>query len=198
MNNDPNSDCEQCIGSKLGWVHNVHTQNPRLRAHYTQATRTPRVGRRVVDHLAPCRGPPPAVSRVSQRFYAMSQGTGCHVVARVATQRLSLRHDTKLCIATLLVAWPRARALPLARRADRLCRARCCHVPAPCCAPLRAPACLCPAMSRYSLLYCDPAPKMGSSSSSCLLHIFFSSYLFFHLFYSLQDHKKYFFFSYLQ
>ena len=27
MNSDPNSDCKQCIESKLGWVHSAHTQN---------------------------------------------------------------------------------------------------------------------------------------------------------------------------
>ena len=33
MNSDPNSDCKPCIESKLGWVHSVHTQQPRSRAH---------------------------------------------------------------------------------------------------------------------------------------------------------------------
>ena len=36
MNSYPNSDCKQYTESKLGWVHNAHTQNPG-RAHTARA-----------------------------------------------------------------------------------------------------------------------------------------------------------------
>ena len=53
MNSAPNSDCKQCTGSKLGWVHSVHPQG-------TQAASALRPGR---SHSA------------------VSWCTGCHIVA---------------------------------------------------------------------------------------------------------------------
>ena len=41
---------------------------------------------------------PCALPRVSQRSYALSQGAGHRVAARVETQGLPLRNDTKFCI----------------------------------------------------------------------------------------------------
>ena len=75
MNSDPNSDSKQCLESKLGQVHRVHTER-------TLVARTLHPGRahNVVSWcaLAPHRGPPPAVS---QRAVAVSQAVSrSHVV----------------------------------------------------------------------------------------------------------------------
>ena len=55
-NSDLNSDCKQCTESKLGWVHNAHTQGPMLCAHCAHAACMSHPGRRVVAHWAPYRG----------------------------------------------------------------------------------------------------------------------------------------------
>ena len=59
-NSVPNSDSEQCIESRLGWVHRVHTLNPSC-AHAA------RWASRVVAHQATCRRPPPTASWPSSR-----------------------------------------------------------------------------------------------------------------------------------
>ena len=103
MNSVPNSDSKQCLESKLGQVHSVHTLNPGC-AHYAQAA-----------HTAPCRRPGLVVSQACiGRIVAPSRPCRKHVLpcrcthapavvsyrcahARaVASCHSSLGHDTKL------------------------------------------------------------------------------------------------------
>ena len=112
MNNDLNSDSEQCTESKLGRVQKVHTLNSGS-AHSAMSQHT--LGHVVaVSQLCVVRvaavlrhkDPPPpfaTLPRVSQHSYAVSQGTGRRIAAPGALYhdtRPSSCRDTNNCIAT--------------------------------------------------------------------------------------------------
>ena len=103
---------------------------------------------------------------------------------RVASCLVAPYHDKKFCIMTHPQWLGRAHALPLASRTCWPCCGSLLamsivvsHALLLCCSPLLlALVCMCPAVSRYSLLYRYPAPKMSSSPSSYLLHMFFTHF----------------------
>ena len=74
MNIYPNSDCKQCIESKLGWVHSAHTKNPG-RSHTARAEpmswallRAQQAGREHVERRSSaCRA---QVARIAPRSWA--------------------------------------------------------------------------------------------------------------------------------
>ena len=109
MNSDPNSDCKQCTESKLGWVHNAHTQGPgcahalpRLRTRCAQAARTLRPSRAQAARWVPCRcalgavsWPPLRLCRRSCRSAHWQCCRPCRALCR-APCRLSLVMIQKL------------------------------------------------------------------------------------------------------
>ena len=115
MNSVPNSDSEQYTESKLGWVHQVHTQNP-------SCAPTMRLGRalsrivarsgtvswpstgRVVGPLRPYSGcstrtPACAVPRVLQLCTPYRSAAACCIAIQPSNQAAS-SHDTIYYIAT--------------------------------------------------------------------------------------------------
>ena len=91
MNSVSTNESEQCLESRLGWVHRVHTLNPGC----APTVRALRLGRTYSARWAPCRGLPrpyrgfpPAVSW-SCRCAHVSAGAPCRSAAVFA-----LDHDT--------------------------------------------------------------------------------------------------------
>ena len=76
-----NSDCKPCTGSKLGWVHGVHTQGPgcahALRLARVHAANALRLGRALGVMSWPLgavlQGPPVVSSGARLRYSAVSQ-----------------------------------------------------------------------------------------------------------------------------
>ena len=136
-----------------------------------------------------------ALSCVSQRSWAMSQGTAApyrSLTASYCHTKVAPSHDTNHCIATHPMARPRARALLAPARMPAvswlywLCRGAVSWGCWPCRGPLlHAPAALCHD-TIYSIV--TQTRKMGSSPFQSHLHL-----CFFSLFQLLQDHN--FFFS---
>ena len=99
MNSYPNSDCKQCTESKLGWVHNVHTQQPRPRAHCARSAQVVGAAARTTPMSQACRAHsqrrPRAqraqVARIAPRSWAhVATSLPCQV------QPLKSRHHSRL------------------------------------------------------------------------------------------------------
>ena len=166
MNSDPNSDFEQCTESKLGWMHSVHIQG----------VVSWRVGCHIVAslwschrRLLPCRNPPPPHAPYRRPCRDTRQWQG-------PPRALPLAPSTgQPCCAS---SWPYRRACSVVSQGPTVCSVA-----------------LCPAVSRYSLLYRDLAPKWAVAHPATSCKFFFSLIFCFHLFYSLLDHKYIFFIS---
>ena len=106
MNSDPNSDCEQCTESKLGWVHSAHTQGPGC------THTTPRLcARRALGALSWL-----IVRSIVAPFSRVAARTGS--VTRCVTRRVVAPWSRyKICIAT---------QIPAARTAHRVKHAATC------------------------------------------------------------------------
>ena len=164
MNSDSNSDSKQCTELKLSRAHSVHTLN-------LGCART---------------APRP---RARRTLGAVLQHAGRSVAACLLPCRCPLatiqnfesRHT---------VARTRARA-PLAPVCRPAVSQRCCSVSCTRCSAVSR-AC---ALAYRDTIHCIATQdwEISSSPPNCLLHVFFFfTHFFFHLFYSLQDHKIFF------